>query len=480
LSLKNQSRPEAGLHDVAGRTLPPESIEAMIAIELLFVFLLIFANGFFVAAEFALVKVRLSRIDVLAAEGRWSAKITRRLIEHLDAYLSACQLGITLASLGLGWVGEPFVASLLAPAMRWLGLSEETAHIVALPVAFAAITFLHITVGEVAPKSMAIRKATGTSLVVAPPLMAFYYIFRPFIRLLNASSNLLLKMVGLGAVSDSEMVHSEEEVRLILSESARGGSLSVGERLLMENVLDLEEKTARQVMLPRGEIVYLSTDDSVAENYHTIARSGHTRFPLCDGDLDRVVGVIHAKAVLRALIEKQPIESLTELSKRAPFVPETVRLDKLLREFLATRSHLAMVVDEFGSITGMVTFEDVLEQLVGPIQDEFDRELPPVIKRGDGRFLVDGGCPVDVLAAECQLVLPEAQATTAGGLVSELLGRIPDDGDRLCIGRHEVTVLEATPKRVHRLEVVRCADECGPVEQATSLELERQHARGGQ
>ena len=443
----------------------------MVATQLLFVFLLIFANGFFVAAEFALVKVRLSRIDVLAAEGRWSAKITRRLIEHLDAYLSACQLGITLASLGLGWVGEPFVAALLVPVMGWFGFSAETAHFVALPVAFVAITFLHITVGEVAPKSMAIRKATGTALAIAAPLMAFYYIFRPFIWFLNAASNLLLRLVGLGSVTDSEMFHSEEELRLILSESARGGSLSVGERLLMENVLDLEDKTARQVMLPRGEIVYLSTDESVAENYHTIARSGHTRFPLCDGELDRVVGVVHAKAVLRALIEKRPIESLTELAKRAPFVPETVRLDKLLREFLATRSHLAMVVDEFGSIAGMVTFEDVLEQLVGPIQDEFDRELPPVIKRGEGRFLVDGSCPVDVMAEECQLVLPEVEATTAGGLVSELLGRIPDDGDRLCIGRHELTVLEATPKRVHRLEVVRCADECEPIRETAAVEL---------
>jgi CBS domain containing-hemolysin-like protein len=349
---------------------------------------------------------------------------------------------------------------------------------VALPVAFVAITFLHITVGEVAPKSMAIRKATGTALAVAPPLMVFYYIFRPFIWFLNAASNLLLRLVGLGSVTDSEMFHSEEELRLILSESARGGSLSVGERLLMENVLDLEDKTARQVMLPRGEIVYLSTDESVAENYHTIARSGHTRFPLCDGELDRVVGVVHAKAVLRALIEKRPIESLTELAKRAPFVPETVRLDKLLREFLATRSHLAMVVDEFGSIAGMVTFEDVLEQLVGPIQDEFDRELPPVIKRGEGRFLVDGSCPVDVMAQECQLVLPEVEATTAGGLVSELLGRIPDDGDRLCIGHHEVTVLEATPKRVHRLEVVRCADECEPIRETAAVELGQRPASG--
>jgi CBS domain containing-hemolysin-like protein len=436
----------------------------MVATQLLFVLFLIFANGFFVAAEFALVKVRLSRIDVLAAEGRWPARITRRLIEHLDAYLSACQLGITLSSLGLGWVGEPFVARLLEPVIRWLGLPAEAVHPIAFAVAFATITFLHITVGEVAPKSIAIRKATGTSLIIAPPLLAFYYVFRPFIWFLNASSNLLLRLVGLGAVSDSELIHTEEELRLILSESARGGSLSIAERLLMENVLDLEDKTARQVMLPRGDIVYLSTDRTLEENYQMIARSGHTRFPLCDGELDRLVGVVHVKSVVRAMIERQPLESLTDLAKRVSFVPETVHLDKLLREFLATRSHLAMVVDEFGSISGMVTFEDVLEQLVGPIQDEFDRELPQVIKRGDGRFLVDGSCPIDVLAEECQMVLPAVQATTAGGLISELLGRIPDDGDRLCIGRHEVTVLEATPKRVHRLEIMPsgCEPEANP------------------
>jgi CBS domain containing-hemolysin-like protein len=445
----------------------------MVATQLLLVLLLILANGFFVAAEFALVKVRLSRIDVLAAEGRWSARIARRVIEHLDVYLSACQLGITLASLGLGWVGEPFVARLLMPVMRWFGLPEGTAHYIALPLAFATITFLHITVGEVAPKSIAIRKATGTSLAVAPALLTFYYIFRPFIWFLNASSNLLLKAVGLGAVTDSDLIHTEEELRLILSESAKGGSLSLGERLLMENVLDLEDKTARQVMLPRNDIVYLSTGESLQENYHTIARSGHTRFPLCDGELDRVVGIIHVKTVLRALIEQQPVASLTDLAKRATFVPETVRLDKLLREFLATRSHMAMVVDEFGAIAGMVTFEDVLEQLVGPIQDEFDRELPPVIKRGEGRFLVDGSCPISVLAEECQMILPAVQATTAGGLVSELLGRIPDERDHLCIGRHEVTVLEATAKRVHRLEVVTCEPGCeSPLESSDPRAVE--------
>lgn len=424
-------------------------------IELIFVLLLVLANGFFVAAEFALVKARMSQIEQLAREGNWSAKIARMVLSHLEAYLSACQLGITLASLALGWVGERLVAKWMEPVAVAMGMKPESTHFFAVPVAFAVITTLHITLGEQAPKIFAIRSARRTVLAVALPLAIFFKVFWPFIWLLNMASNLLVRAFGIKAVDEHEQMHSEEELRLILAESAAGGELSRRERLMMENVMDLENKVARQIMVPRRDIVYLSTRRTLEENLPIVAESRHTRFPLCDGDLDRVIGMVHAKDLLGAVTNGQPIPSLTRLARKLPFLPETMRLDVLLREFQRNRTHVAMVVDEYGSVAGMVTFENVLEELVGPIQDEFDRELPHIIRRTDGRFLVDAMCPVDDLVEECRVQLPEEiTADTTGGLMVELLGHIPQPGEKVRIGRHELTVLDAEPTRVRRVEVV--------------------------
>src|SRR5262245_7362776 len=316
----------------------------MIFGKLVLVFLLVLANGFFVAAEFALVKVRLSQIEVLAQDGRWTARLARSVLSRLDAYLSACQIGITLASLGLGWVGEPFLGNLLRQLLPKIGVAPEWSHFLALPIAFASITFLHVTLGEQAPKILAIQKAKATTLAVSLPLVIFYYIFRPVIVVLNSASNLMLRIVGLKVVSKQEQAHSEEELRMILAESADGGSLSVGERLIMENVLNLEDKRARQVMVPRSDVVYLTTTRSVEENFRTVVESGHTRFPLCDGDLDHVVGMIHTKTLLQRMINKRPPSTIKELAQDVPFFPENIRLDTLLKHFLRGRRHLAMLV----------------------------------------------------------------------------------------------------------------------------------------
>lgn len=427
-------------------------------LQLFFVISLILANGFFVAAEFALVKVRLSQLEVLANERRWSARLAKGVVNNLDAYLSACQLGITLASLALGWVGEPFVARIISPFLNRIGLGEHV-HAIALPVGFITITFLHITIGEQVPKILAIRKATGASLVVSPPLIAFYTIFRPFIWFLNASSNWMLRMLGFGAPSKKEQAHTEDELRLILAESAAGGSLSLGERRLMENVLDLEEKTARRIMVPRNDIVFLDVEDSLQDNLKTIAESRHTRFPLCDGGLDRVVGMVHAKKVLRILVGNSETVSLTDLATKIPIVPDTVKLDHLLREFLTSRVHLALVVDEYGSVTGMVTFEDVLEELVGPIQDEFDRELPPIVRRSGGKFLADGSCPLDLFLDHCMVPLPEVDAESVGGLIVEVLGHIPQEGESIRLGQFELVVKSVTETRVQKVEILPVAHE---------------------
>lgn len=428
----------------------------MPVIEVIFVLLLVMANGFFVAAEFALVKVRLTQIEQLAKAGNWSAKITEKVLDRLDAYLSACQLGITLASLGLGWYGEPVIAARLQPIVVWLGFSAESVHYIAMPLAFVVITFLHITLGEQAPKIFAIHAAKGTALTVSAPLTIFLKVFWPFIWLLNHSSNLMVRAIGIRTLPEGEQVHAtEDELRLMLAESAAGGEVSRRERLMIENVLDLESKVARQIMVPRRNISFLNARKPIAENMQIVTETHHTRFPVCDGELDRVIGMLHTKDLLASVTSGLPITSLSKFARKIPFFPETMRLDVLLREFQRNRTHVAMVVDEYGTVSGMVTFENVLEELVGPIQDEFDRELPQIIRRSQGRYLIDGLCPVDELVEQCHFELPEGMAAdTTGGLVVELLGHIPEPGEKLRVGRHEVTVIEAEPTRVRRVELI--------------------------
>ncbi|MSR59017.1 MAG: HlyC/CorC family transporter [Planctomycetaceae bacterium] len=444
----------------------------MNGLQLIFVLFLVLANGFFVAAEFALVKVRLSQIEQLARQGSLSAKLTSGILNHLDSYLSACQLGITLASLGLGWVGEDVGIKILKPLLTTIGL-PKAADYLALPLAFVLITILHISLGEQVPKIMAIRAARGTALTVAWPLMIFYKVLWPFIWVLNVTSNLLLRLIGVGAAVPGEQMHSEEELRLILSESAAGGQVSRHERLMMENVLDLEDKVTRQVMVPRRDVVTLNTRRSIEDNLQVISESQYTRFPLCDGDLDRVIGMVHTKDVLGVIASAKPLTSLTRLARKIPVFPETMRLDVLLREFQRNRTHVAMVVDEYGTVSGMVTFENVLEELVGPIQDEFDRELPMIIRRNNGRFLVDALCPLDDLVEACHLELPEVTSDTTGGLIVEILGHIPEVGEKLRLGRYELTVLDAEATRVRRIEVQEIDSE--PSDGETRPEPETEH-----
>jgi CBS domain containing-hemolysin-like protein len=415
---------------------------------------LVAANGFFVAAEFALVKVRATEIGPAKARGSRSTRLARHMLNRLDAYLSACQLGITLASLGLGWVGEPLVARALEPLMGILGLPEEKVHYAAFPLAFSIITFLHLTVGEQAPKIAAIQKARATTLLVSYPLALFYTVFRPFIWLINASSNAMLRLVGLQGVSEHGQVVTEEEVRVILSQAAAMGHLKMREQRIMENVLDLEEKLARRCMVPRGQIVYLDKNDPMEKKLEIASKSGHTRFPLCDGGLDHVVGIVHVKDVFNAMTLDGELDTLVQVAREAHFLPETIRLDSLLREFQKKRSHMAILVDEYGSASGMITLENVIEEMVGPIEDEFDAEVPRVVKRGENRYEVDATCPIDELVRCCGVEVPvESDVDTVGGVVIEALGHIAATGEKVRLGDHELTVLEAQPTRVTRVLV---------------------------
>ena len=424
---------------------------------------LIFVNGFFVAAEFALVKVRTVQIDQLVEKGNWAAKLTSRALDHLDAYLSASQLGITVASLALGYEIEKVVKP-IESALKSYKIGGENWMIgtVSVPLAsilaFSIVTFLHMALGEQAPKSLAIRSAKTISLWTAPVLIVFYYLFFPFIWLLNNASNLTLRLLWLGKSDHAEMAHTEEELRHIVADSVAGGHLSRNERIMIENVLNLEQKTARRVMVPRPDIVYLSLSRPLEDNLRIARQAGHTRYPLCEDDLTTVLGMIHVKDLFRLGGPTNARPDLRKASRRVPFLPETLRLDQLLVEFQKNQLHLAMLLDEYGGVVGMVSLENVLEELVGPIQDEFDRETPQVTDRGGDVFDVDATCPIDVLASSCGLEVPETDAETAGGLILDLLGRLARVGDRVTVDGHVLTVTRADPTRIRTIRVEKVAD----------------------
>lgn len=420
---------------------------------------LVFVNGFFVAAEFALVKVRTSQIDQLVEQGNWAAKLTSRALDRLDAYLSASQVGITVTSLALGWAIEGWVIPGVRAAFNAVGLvgwgtAEHGSSLSIVAVAsFTLVTFLHVALGEQAPKSLAIRSAKVVALWTAPPLMAIYYICWPVIWLLNNASNATLWVLGLGKTDHAELAHTEEELRHIVAESVAGGHLSRNERVMIENVLNLEEKTARRVMVPRPDIVYLSLARSHEDNLRLARQAGHTRYPLCEDDLTTVIGMIHVKDLFRAGASANGRVDLRKWARKVPFLPESLSLDLLLVQFQRNRVHLAMLLDEYGSVVGMVSLENVLEELVGPIQDEFDRETPLVTPLGNGVFEVDASCPLDTLSEACSVEIPETDAETAGGLILDLLGRIAQAGDSVVVDSHRLTVIRADPNRIRTIRV---------------------------
>lgn len=333
---------------------------------------LVALNGFFVAAEFAIVKVRASQIAL--EKGNFSKKAAQNIINNLDGYLAATQLGITLASLGLGWVGEDVMSKIILNVMDGLGLSisPAMAHSLALPIAFAMLTILHIVFGELAPKSLAIRYPTTTTLTISVALRIFYYTFRPFIWLLNGLANLVLKLFGVKPVTEQE-IHSEDELKLIIAESEEGGAIEPNERELIQNVFDFDDRIVRQVMVPRVKMSGLRSTLSMQETMELVLREGYSRFPVFENSLDEIIGIVHAKDIIAAYVQKAD-KSLKEIMRPAHFIPESKRIDVLLREFQRRKTQMAIVVSEFGGTIGIVTLEDILEELVGEIQDEHDHE----------------------------------------------------------------------------------------------------------
>jgi CBS domain containing-hemolysin-like protein len=428
---------------------------------LFFALLLVALNGFFVAAEFALVKVRPTQIDPYVQEGKRNAKVARHMIRHLDAYLSATQLGITLASLALGWIGEPAFAWIIEPVVGAFTDDPAVLHSIALTISFLMITILHIVLGELAPKSVAIRKSERTTLAIALPLFVFYKLTYPAIWLLNHTANYLLRVVGIAPVSEGELTHDEEELRLLVA-SSHASAVSKQTRELLDNIFELKHRVARQIMIPRQDVIYLSTTRTMAENLRIARRSGHTRFPLCEGDLDHVIGLIHIKDLFR---KDRPIATLREVSREIAFVPETLELDRLLKRMRLERFHLAAVIDEYGGVSGVVTLEDVLEEIVGTIQDEFDVDAPEIRTEEDGSWVVSGGMLVEDLEDELHLELSDRDEDTIGGVVLSELGRTPAVGDRVELGKVVLEVLDVEHNRIKDLRLTILAPATVPADE---------------
>jgi CBS domain containing-hemolysin-like protein len=408
----------------------------------------IVANGYFVATEFAMIKVRPTQLAELAAEGSSRARMARRITKRLDSYLSATQLGVTLASLALGWVGEPAFERLIEPLFRKLGVfTVPIAHSVAATLAFIVISSLHIIFGELGPKYLAIDKTIGTALWTSHVLRGFYLLMFPVIWFLNRTSNLVLRLVGVKPASDREVAHSQEELRVILARSEKAGVLSEENREIIEGVFQFSKRTARQIMVPRTDVSVLSTTKSIQENLDIIRRTTHTRYPLCDGTLDQTIGLIHVKDLLLAQL-RGPGRPLIELKREVLFVPENSTVEALLSQFIESKTHMAIVLDEYGGASGIVSLENITEELFGQIQDEFDRERPEIEPLGNGRYRVRGDYLIEDLADRLKVDVGEPAEETIGGYVQARIGREINKGDRCMLGDLEVVVVEAERFRV--------------------------------
>ena len=411
---------------------------------------LVAVNGLFVAAEFAFVKIRTSKVEEMVQEGKSSAGLVKEAIENLDGYLAVCQLGITIASLGLGALGEPAIATLIEPLLEPLGVSEGTLHAVAFVVGFGIITFLHVVFGELAAKSFAIAKPEGTSRLVAPFMKFFYYAF-PGVWVFNGTANAFVRMFGVPPASEGEEAHSEEELRLIIGQSTDQGVLKEDEEGMLRAVIQLEETRAREIMVPRPNVESLPAKMRLEELFSVVAEGSHTRYPIFEDDSgDRIVGMIHAKDVLRAARDAGDLEanvSSRDLMRDVLTIPENRSVDKILKDLRAQRLQMAVVIDEWGSFEGLLTIEDIVEEIVGEIRDEFDEE-GLAFREHDGGYSIDGRVPIRDVNEALGSEFESADFDTVGGLVLGHLGRAPEVGDEVTVDGRVLRVDEVDGTRV--------------------------------
>jgi len=432
-----------------------DPVLSSLGLRLAAVLALVLANAFFVAAEFALVASRRTRIDAMIREGDARARAVRQALQSIDRTISGTQLGITLASLGLGWIGEPALADVLAALFGTLPhpLDVIATHSVSVTIAFVFITFLHIVLGELAPKGLALLHPEEASRWLTGPLMLFTRATNPFIWLLRGSANGILRLLGARRPSERERVHSPEEILMLVEQSGKTGELDPEDARLIEGVFEFSEKNAREVMTPRTEMVAIPADATVEAAADTVARTGRSRYPVMGESLDDIVGVVHAKDILRALRAggSQPVSSV---ARPAFFVPGTREVEDVLADMKRKKVHLALVLDEFGGTAGLVTMEDLLEEIVGPIEDEYDRPEPAPAAAAGSAPVLSGATPVADVNETYGLSLDPGDYTTIGGLVFGALGRLPRPGDQVRLPGATFEIVAMDGRRVGRLRLL--------------------------
>lgn len=422
--------------------------------DILITLLLVLLNGFFVAAEFALVKVRASQLDIKILKGSTRAKMAKTLIDKLDAYLSATQLGITLASLALGWIGERVVAAMVITVFHKFGstLDPETIHSISIPVAFTLITFMHITFGEQIPKMMGIKFPLETTLIISWPMRAFYFVFAPFIWLLNKSSNMFLRLFGIKSVGEEE-VHTEEELRLILTESEEGGAIKPSENELIQNVFDFDDRIVKQILVPTNRIAAVDVESGRDEIVKQILDEGFSRMPVFLGDINNIIGIVHSKDLLKSVVENK-YKTIRDIMRPVHFVPESMKINELLRDFQKHHIQMAIVTDEFGTTAGVITMEDIIEELVGEIQDEHDEEKPNVEQKSDTEFIVNAQSSIVDVNNILPLAIPEnPHYETVSGYVNYIFGRIPAVNDKRTRDGYEITILKRNRQSIESIRL---------------------------
>lgn len=425
-----------------------------ILINIVIVILLVFMNGFFVAAEFAVVKVRKSRIETVVFEGNKSAKHTLKVVNNLNSYLSGCQLGITLASLGLGWVGEPAVSEMLLPLFNLINISEGTAHSISFVLGFSIITTLHIVLGELVPKSLAIITAEKIAMHTSLPLIMFYNLTYPIMWLFNYTTNFILKIFGISQVGEHEVAHTDEEIKLLVEESYKHGLIDKTELTFVDNIFDFSEKTVKEIMIPRTDMACIFIEDSFDEIIEYALAEQLTRYPVCKDSKDNISGFIHIKDLYRLKIDENS-ENIEGIIREIKFVPESMSISELLKIFKKEKIQMAIVIDEYGGTFGLVTIEDILEEIVGEIQDEFDEETEEIKKIEDGKYIVDGKVYIEDINELLEIEIEAENIDTIGGWVYSQLKSYPQVNDKINYKEYEFIILKCDSKRINKILIFK-------------------------
>ncbi len=421
---------------------------------LLLTFFLVLLNGFFVAAEFAMVRVRGSQVEIKAKTGSPVAKVARGILHNLDGYLAATQLGVTIASLGLGWVGQDIVTKLMLNLFFTFGVVIKSGVIITVSrfIAFTLITLLHIVFGELAPKSIAIQRSVRTLMTISLPLRFFFVIFRPLIWVLNGFANFILKLTGISPVQ-GETSHSSEELQYLLDQGKQTGALDSTEHELIQNVFDFNERVVKNIMVPRTKIMGVDINTPKDELLDVVITEGYSRIPVYDDVIDKIVGIVHAKDILPLLARNEDIV-LKNIIRKPYFIPETKKINDLMAELQQKRIQIAIVLDEFGGTAGMVTLEDIVEELVGDIQDEYDEEKPIVEKVNDREFIVNALAPIYDVNSHLPHDLPEdGDFDTVSGWLGDIFGKIPDVGEQMESNGYNITVLKKSDQNIESVKL---------------------------